>query len=85
MAIHSNILAWRIPWSEKPGGLQSIGSQRVRYNWVTNKHTDISVALVDSEQYGIFYEILPFIQQTSLCTSHSARNGEAQGKGPEVR
>ena len=29
MAIHSRILAWRIPWTEEPGGLQSIGSQRV--------------------------------------------------------
>ena len=27
---HSNILAWRIPWTEEPGGLQSMGSQRVR-------------------------------------------------------
>ena len=30
MATHSSILAWRIPWTEKPGGLQSMGSQRVR-------------------------------------------------------
>ena len=30
--VHSNILAWRIPWIEEPGGLQSIGSQRVRYD-----------------------------------------------------
>jgi len=29
MAIHSSILAWRIPWTEEPGRLQSIGSQRV--------------------------------------------------------
>ena len=29
MAIHSSILAWRIPWTEEPGGLQSIGLQRV--------------------------------------------------------
>ena len=29
MATHSSILAWRIPWSEEPGGLQSMGSQRV--------------------------------------------------------
>ena len=29
MATHSNILAWRIPWSEEPGRLQSMGSQRV--------------------------------------------------------
>ena len=30
---HSNILAWRIPWTEEPGRLQSRGSQRVRHNW----------------------------------------------------
>ena len=32
MATHSNILAWRIPWTEEPRGLQSTGSQRVRHN-----------------------------------------------------
>ena len=31
MATHSSILAWRIPWTEEPGGLQSMGSQRVRH------------------------------------------------------
>ena len=31
MATHSSVLAWRIPWTEEPGGLQSIGSQRVRH------------------------------------------------------
>ena len=30
MATHSNIVAWRVPWAEDPGGLQSRGSQRVR-------------------------------------------------------
>ena len=29
MATHSSILAWRVPWTEEPGGLQSMGSQRV--------------------------------------------------------
>ena len=29
MATHSSVLAWRIPWTEEPGGLQSVGSQRV--------------------------------------------------------
>ena len=33
MAIHSSILAWRTPWTEEPGGLQSIGLQRPRHNW----------------------------------------------------
>ena len=32
MATHSSILTWGIPWTEEPGGPQSIGSQRVRYN-----------------------------------------------------
>ena len=32
MATHSSILAWRIPWTGKPGGLQSVGSQRVRHD-----------------------------------------------------
>ena len=36
MATHSSILAWRIPWTEEPGGLQSMGLQRVRHSWTTN-------------------------------------------------
>ena len=32
MATHSSILAWRIPWTEEPGRLQSIGLQRVRHD-----------------------------------------------------
>ena len=32
MATHSSIFAWRIPWAEEPGGLQLMGSQRVRHN-----------------------------------------------------
>ena len=37
MATHSSILAWKIPWGEEPDGLQSLGSQKVRYNWVTEQ------------------------------------------------
>ena len=35
MAIHSSILSWEIPWIEEPVGLQSMGSQKVRHDWVT--------------------------------------------------
>ena len=35
MATHSSTLAWKIPWTEEPGSLQSMGSQRVRQDWVT--------------------------------------------------
>ena len=39
MATHSSILAWRFPWTEEPGGLQSMGSQGVRYDWAANTLT----------------------------------------------
>ena len=39
MATHSSILAWRIPWTEEPGGLLSIGPQRVRHDWSDYTHT----------------------------------------------
>ena len=38
MATHSSILAWKIPWTERPGGLQSMGSQRVGHDWASNTH-----------------------------------------------
>ena len=37
MATHSSILAWRVPWTEELGGLQSMGSQRVRHNLATKQ------------------------------------------------
>ena len=37
MATHSSILVWEIPWTEEPGLLQSMGSQRVRRNWETKQ------------------------------------------------
>ena len=38
LAAHSSILAWRIPWTEEPDGLQSTASQKVRHGWAT-QHT----------------------------------------------
>ena len=39
MATHSSVLAWKIPWTEEPGGLQSIGSQRVRHDLAGSQTT----------------------------------------------
>ena len=36
MAAHSSTLAWKIPWTEEPGGLQPVGPQRAGHDWVTN-------------------------------------------------
>ena len=40
MAAHSSILAWRVPWTEEPGGLQSMGLQRVKDDW--SMHTRLT-------------------------------------------
>ena len=42
MATHSSILAWKIPWTEESGGLQSVGSRRVGYDWVRTEHWALS-------------------------------------------
>ena len=48
MATHSSILAWRIPWTEEPGGLQSVELQRVGHDWVTNTHVAIHFCTLNS-------------------------------------
>ena len=50
MTTHSSILAWRIPWTVEPGGLQSTGSQRIRHDWMTNT--------LGSVPYGRYYSLL---------------------------
>ena len=47
MATHSNIFAWRIPWKEEPGGLQSTGSQRVRHDESDLAHTSRQKGVLD--------------------------------------
>ena len=53
MATHSSILAWKIPWTDKPGGLQSMGSQRVGHNWINRQqqilHFRIYYKLINSQ------------------------------------
>ena len=45
MAAHSRTLAWKISWTEEPGGLQSMGSQRARHDWATNTHSVLHQAI----------------------------------------
>ena len=60
MATDSNILGCRIPWTEEPGGLPSMGSQRVRHNWVTK--TQIPVIAVN-----LWYSF-PVVKSTASTT-----------------
>ena len=52
MATHSSILAWRIPRTEGPGGLQSMGSQRLGHDWVTNTFTFKADCLLRWQKLG---------------------------------
>ena len=51
MATHSSILAWRIPWTEESGGLQSMGSQESDTTWRLNRHHHLKI-LHTSESFG---------------------------------
>ena len=76
MATHSSILAWEIPWTEEPGGLQSMGSQRIGYDWVT-EHT-----LTGLQQYKQFWDQRPKKGLTGLksrCHQSSAPPGSSRG------
>ena len=42
MALHSSVLAWKIPWTEEPGRLQSMGSRRVGHDWATSLSLSLS-------------------------------------------
>ena len=61
MATHSSILAWRIPWTEEPGGLQSIGLQRARHDWSTlacmHMYTMDYYSAIKRNEIGSFVEI----------------------------
>ena len=72
MAIHSSILAWRIPWTEEPDKLQFMGSQRVKHDWKTNTSTfQKEMILIISEslhkllplfgKYLVFYVITKWL------------------------
>jgi len=52
MATHSSILAWRIPWTEEPGGLQSVESQESGHDWSDLAHMQISLAceMIEGEE-----------------------------------
>ena len=53
MATHSSVLTWRIPWTEKPGGLQSMGSHRVRHDL-----SDLAAAAATANKIVIKADIL---------------------------
>ena len=61
MATHSSILAWKIPWTEESGRLQSMGSQRVGHDWATSLHFTSSVIRVSSAYLRLLIFLLAIL------------------------
>ena len=64
MAVHSSNFPWKTPWTEEPGGLQSIESQRVGHNWVTKKQQQQNVHLLNCKYWNSdskFFQLLSFL------------------------
>ena len=73
MAAHSRILTWRIPWTEEPGGQQSIGSQRVRQDLATKTFTSLTQSL------PLLFQLGPCLQSSfggSAVKNLSANAGD---------
>ena len=70
MEIYSSILAWKIPWTEEPGELQSMGSQRVGHDW-TGMHAH--AVFVGDYLSRIFFLRTPSSQISPLAPNHTPR------------
>ena len=85
MATHSSTIAWEIPWTEKPGGLQSTGLQNIGYSWVTNTFKYSWIQLSDQH-----FQISPCPSLTSIAARwgvetqpcKAEREGEDGLRGP---
>ena len=55
MTVHSSILAWEIPWTEEPGGLQSMGLQRVRHDLAIKQQQQLKLSLLPEFVYSVIY------------------------------
>ena len=78
MATHSSILAWRIPWIEEAGGLQSMGSQKVTHNWATNTLGQLT------ELKTVFYILLSGYYKGYNSETAQWRRCRGQGRGVEL-
>ena len=58
MATHSSILAWRIQWTEEPGGLQLMGSQRIRHDWSNLAHKSIGAPMPKKKKKSLHHRLI---------------------------
>ena len=89
MATQSTILAWRIPWTEEPGGQQSMGSQKVRHNWATNTplHFSAKVGKRSKRKWQVVWGEWLIVKRISKWTKtwRSTLKGRERGKHKQMR
>ena len=76
MAAHSSILAWRIPWTEEPGRLRSMGSQRVEHDWVA-KHSRTHTRAHTHTHTHTHTHHIPWLDAPVLCLLSWQRHVES--------
>ena len=85
MATHSNILTWGVPWTEKPGEPQSMGSQSVGHDWATNISTLYSVVILTYYSQALLFLCLSIAQQeTKTKTKHLFSKDFASSKASYI-
>ena len=84
MATHSSTLAWKIPWIEEPGRLQSMGSKRVRHDWATSLYSlwsqDTCRVNLHLVQTGRWSQTQQGLQAPDLCILHQLPHPRFHGK-----
>ena len=75
MATHYSILAWRIPWREEPGRLQSMGSQRATVN-------SAIIHLLSKSEGSFFYYAFLILMQCSVCPLTADKESSCQSRSP---
>ena len=75
MATYSNILAWKIPWMEKPGRLQSMGSLRVGHNWATSLSLGNNIWILSFDTCSYFFFPLCFGLSAHFSLLQSKHHG----------
>ena len=81
MATHSSILAWKIPWMEKPGRLYSMGSQTVGHDWATS----ISLTYFYSFVLGLVFHLVQSLSRVWLLQPHSLQHSRLCCLSPTPR
>ena len=84
MAPHSSTLAWKVPWMEEPGGLQSMGSRRVGHDWATELNwTDVQVLLGQAQfrrsRAHCFAMLRSFVKSSALDSVRTWSQPEEKG------